>query len=698
MCVPNAILEQQAMPFSLCIVKSLAAEGRCLPDCLPTVASQLDRLTTESCNNHQHCVPCYDPVTGESTGACEQPGDPGPTQPPVTFEHCCEGAGRCIPNALISPADREGLARDSCEDASQMCVPAGLAEERAFAPARCVTSAFEAEGRCLPACLPAVASQANRLKQDGCDGGELCTPCFDPFTGASTHACTLGADRGPRTMPKTFESCCFGIGRCVPDRLLSKDERAQLGPDTCDDPDTACVPAELATSDGPGFRKCTVSSLRAAGRCVPECLPGAEKYADKFERDACPAHYLCLPCVDPLSGKSTELCDGSSEPEAPVRTSQQQRSNSSEPESGSEPAPDSAAPVVFESCYHDLGKCVPNELLPADQVSRLERESCAGDAESCVPADWVTSDEFVPERCEAQRLHAEGRCLLSYLPQVAARASMLEPDGCSDWNVCVPCYDPISGESTGACELGADPGPSQPAQTFAECCGGLGQCVPAEYVPAELSSTFDAGDCAAERELLCVAPAQALTTPDDFKPAECHDATSGAEGRCLPACLPAVAGQAANLHASGCGAGFLCVPCYEPFEGRPTGACSIGADPGPSEPPHVLEGCCVTGGKSLGVCLTPDLLPGMVSDQLVRGSCSAANALCVPRAIANRDGTSVEPFAACGSGSSPGACLPSCFIDSLAASVLSQSTCTSSERCAPCVRNGAATGVCAGLE
>jgi len=54
---------------------------------------------------------------------------------------------------------------------------------------------FNAEGRCIPSCVPAIQAQASRLAQDDCtQAGTLCAPCYDPITGADTGACTQAGD------------------------------------------------------------------------------------------------------------------------------------------------------------------------------------------------------------------------------------------------------------------------------------------------------------------------------------------------------------------------------------------------------------------------------------------------------------------------------------------------------------------------
>ena len=45
------------------------AEGRCLPDCLPGVDNFL--IGRDGCDPGMKCAPCLDPLTGDSSGACD---------------------------------------------------------------------------------------------------------------------------------------------------------------------------------------------------------------------------------------------------------------------------------------------------------------------------------------------------------------------------------------------------------------------------------------------------------------------------------------------------------------------------------------------------------------------------------------------------------------------------------------------------
>lgn len=119
---------------------------------------------------------------------------------------------------------------------------------------------------------------------------------------------------------------------------------------------------------------------------------------------------------------------------------------------------------------------------------------------------------------------------------------------------------------------------------------------------------------------------------------------AGSEGRCVPSCLNQVADLSKYLPTSpDCLPSETCAPCYDPRTGKATGACSVGCDPGPAQPPVVFEPCCpvgdggTDGGKTFsGICVPKTLVesvaPGAIP--ILGGTgCSQANNLCVPASL-----------------------------------------------------------------
>jgi len=190
LCVPSALASGTPPPMCRSIGM---AEGRCLPSCLPEVAEQADRLPQDSCADGSLCLPCYDPTTGESTGACELFGDM-PTEDPVVFEGCCEHGGtdrgRCVPASVVPEEDRDGLPMESCT-MGELCVPEPLLLDPGYTFPSCMTEGLIGggdPGACVPDCMVG-GFEGFLLNQSTCAEGELCAPCMDPITGDPTGAC-----------------------------------------------------------------------------------------------------------------------------------------------------------------------------------------------------------------------------------------------------------------------------------------------------------------------------------------------------------------------------------------------------------------------------------------------------------------------------------------------------------------------------
>lgn len=76
-----------------------------------------------------------------------------------------------------------------------VCAPDRAVEEGGYYPLKC--TAFKTfEGRCLGTCIPEVKQVAVLLNQETCFPGEVCVPCYNPFSPAdATGACSIGTDK-----------------------------------------------------------------------------------------------------------------------------------------------------------------------------------------------------------------------------------------------------------------------------------------------------------------------------------------------------------------------------------------------------------------------------------------------------------------------------------------------------------------------
>ena len=572
---------------------------------------------------------------------------------------CCEGAGTCIPAVLVPGGVARRLAQGECAEAL-LCAPSAWLSDPNPQAAHCRTGG-DREGRCLPSCLPEVSAQAERLERETCAAQELCVPCFDPLSGADSLACRIGAD-APEEKAAPFPRCCSGEGRCLPGELLSEsvpaDQVERLGADSCEG-EALCVPERWLGEGEARSAICRTAGARE-GRCLPSCLPEVREQAERLAREDCESHERCVPCFDPLSGEDTGAC-----------------------RAGKDKPKEKAMP--FPQCCAGRGRCLPDALLAQsiaeDDRARLAHDACEEDA-LCVPEPWIAAASPPAATCRATG-GLEGRCLPTCLPDVAAQAESLSRANCGDSELCVPCYDPLSGKDTEACRIGADR-PREPARTFETCCGQHGLCVPEQSLLQSLSveerARLDATSCAAESHALCVP--ELFLGARERGPTHCR-AAGQLEGRCLPSCLPEVAEQSERLQQRDCDREERCVPCFDPLTGEDTKACRVGDDR-PVEPARGYERCCGAPGAELGTCLPIELLSAEQLDSLPADSCRRAGTRCAPSELvegAQPTRCNVPSFS---TAASVGLCLPECFIPAPARLFTPRATCGAARRCVAC--------------
>ena len=190
------------------------------------------------------------------------------------------------------------------------CTPDPIvASDDNYVPPTCQPFADPAsEGRCTSDCLPGVQAEASELTEATCSAGDLCAPCNDPFTGATTGACSVACD-SPKKKVFTFPKCCdFNggtQGTCVPSTLVPSSEQSRLLQDEC--PTNAasylCVPNEYLPN--PPIAVSTCHALLGNGTCISKCadIP----FAGIFEQRDCPDNHLCVACI--IAGSSTPGCE-----------------------------------------------------------------------------------------------------------------------------------------------------------------------------------------------------------------------------------------------------------------------------------------------------------------------------------------------------------------------------------------------------
>jgi hypothetical protein len=525
-------------------------------------------------------------------------------------------------------------------------------------------------------------------------------------SGASPAAVSCGGPKKLEAMdPTTLPSCCSeGAARCVPDEKIPSIVKTAIA--KCGG--GYCIPDAIIKSGGAALPRCK-SINDVDGACVSVCVPQVAEYKAVLPQANCGADERCAPCINPLDGKRTGVCDiGDPVIEAKFTSCSEDGGPPPLPGAGGPggdggpalPCPHVGPPLVdaskFPACAAEGGAhCVPANLVPGNMTSQLN--PCSGGF--CVPDPFIAAGgRYIPPTCRSIG-NLEGRCVHSALPSVTAKKDILPVATCQSFERCAPCFDPETGLATGACTQSCDPGPSSPPPGPPVCphqgpplldpaafpaCGSVGgaHCMPKTLVPdamrSQLVSCGGAG--------LCV-PDVFIASAGRSIPPTCRS-VNNAEGRCLHVGLKQVADQASQLPRASCQGFEKCVPCYNPIDGQPTGACTQSCDPGPTERPKTFGYCC--GGAAR--CVPESMVPDAMEERL--SSCGGNN-LCVPAEHLNPNyrPPTCSGWALLLGGSYSGVCLSECLTFSgLENIVIKQGTCGSGDQCVPCYRGGAPTG------
>lgn len=384
--------------------------------------------------------------------------------------------------------------------------------------------------------------------------------------------------------PSSLPNCCeAGAAHCVASADVPSADKPALA--MCSG--GYCVPDPFITNPSYVPPACTAFN-RAPGVCLSLCVPQVAQYKAILTQASCAATELCAPCVNPLTNQPSGACafapPSSTTCGAEGGTSGAPGDSDGSP-GGSGGAGDGAAPEVcpytgpplidpttLPGCGTAGGAhCLQAALVPAAMQAQLA--TCSGGY--CVPDVFAEAGgNFIPPTCSSLD-GAEGRCLNLAIPAVASQASQLEQASCQAFERCAPCFSPIDGASTGACNLSCDPGPTRPIVLFPSCCkergADQGRCVPAAIIPSSERSNLGPDVCARKADL-CV-PSEMLSIAT-FRPPTCAATgflVGSYAGVCLSNCL-SFGIQGLALAQGTCDGEHTCAPCTNPLTGQPSGA------------------------------------------------------------------------------------------------------------------------------
>jgi hypothetical protein len=358
-------------------------------------------------------------------------------------------------------------------------------------------------------------------------------------------------------------------------------------------------------------------------------------------------------------------------------------------------------PATLPPCCDGTAHCLPKDKVPGKV--RRSLEECPGGY--CVPDAFLRSGGAAPARC-ASIGGKDGACVSACVPEVKKSGDLLAQATCGAGEKCAPCIHPLTSKPTGVCEIGKDDAPG------AGCGGGAGadggaalpcphkgppvidpntlptcgqgaHCLDEALVPAPMMAKL--APCAGAAKKRCV-PDVFIAAGGRFVPKTCAG-PGGSEGRCLHRALPDVAKKADMLSSAGCAPFERCAPCFDPIDGKDTGACRLSCDPGPTKPPYAFPSCCELGGTPRGRCVPRALVPDAQEATLGRDACAGGDDLCVP---GENLSSSFAPSACTAPaavyfGSYEGVCLSKCLqFSGIQDLVVKQGTCDDLHECVPC--------------
>ncbi len=207
----------------------------------------------------------------------------------------------------------------------------------------------------------------------------------------------------------TLEPCGDGRGHCFAGDKTSIPKLPACDGGAAGD---VCVPDKVLAANGAKLRSCTFFVGNKPGACVSTLIEDIAAHANELQRDVCDEDERCAPCVSPIDGSDTHICEENGvHAEACV----------------------GGAGAQQASCCHGSGVCMSPDGVPEDQRDSLSHDVCA-DGTLCAPAALVDGN---PTRCHA--FADPGVCVDVCFASELAPASAVMRSVCGPTEVCIPC-------------------------------------------------------------------------------------------------------------------------------------------------------------------------------------------------------------------------------------------------------------------
>lgn len=205
-------------------------------------------------------------------------------------------------------------------------------------------------------------------------------------------------------------ACGDGKGHCFDGSKVAI-ATTELTP--CADPSQVCVPDKVLAANGAKPKSCNFLNSGKPGACTSTLVKQINDNKGALTPDVCDADERCAPCISPLDGTNTGLCDpaGAHESACVGGTSDAQQ----------------------ETCCHGMGACLDESAVPADQRDMVSREVCS-EGKLCAPASMASGK---PKKCST--IGFSGVCLDICFSAMLKSVKPVMGGGCGPTEVCLPC-------------------------------------------------------------------------------------------------------------------------------------------------------------------------------------------------------------------------------------------------------------------